>query len=102
MTVKNIPRKIKVGDRWYSVEVVEAMEDKYAMGEVVFDKALINLKRKNTIGKPYKQAEMRETFWHELVHAILVDMGEYKLNSKEAFVEQFAIRLSRAIQSARF
>jgi hypothetical protein len=45
---------------------------------------------------------MKETFWHELVHAILVDMGEFKLNKREDFVEEFAKRLAKAIKSARY
>jgi hypothetical protein len=100
--ITQIPKKVKVGERWYSVEVVEAMEDKYAMGEVLYKQRAIHLRSKNTTGQRYKRAEVQETFWHELVHAILVDMGEFKLNNRETFVEQFAIRLSKAIQSARF
>jgi hypothetical protein len=45
---------------------------------------------------------MTDTFWHELVHAILNDMGEDLLNNNEKFVTGFANRLTKAIQSARF
>jgi hypothetical protein len=100
--IKEIPKKIKVGDNWYSVEVVEALEDKYAMGSIEFTKRAIQLNSRSQSGKRYTPTEVKETFWHELVHAILVDMGEYRLNNKEQFVEQFAIRLSRAVKSARF
>jgi hypothetical protein len=45
---------------------------------------------------------MQDTFWHELVHAILNDMGEHTLNKDEKFVTGFANRLTKAIKSARF
>ena len=43
----------------------------------------------------------RNTFWHELTHAILHEMGN-KLGRNEAFVTEFADKLSGAIDSARF
>jgi hypothetical protein len=46
--------------------------------------------------------EINESFWHELVHAILYDMDEHKLNRNEAFVTAFAKRLSEAVDSAAF
>jgi hypothetical protein len=98
-----IPRKIKVGEKWYSVEVVEAMRDKGDMGEVHYPEQKIKISLKdNHTGKRFSASEVKETFWHELVHAILQDMGEHKLNSRESFVEGFAMRLAAAIKSARF
>ena len=51
-----------------------------------------------------KQAavDQHNTLWHEIVHAILVDMGEHKLNRKESFVSRFADRLEQAIRTAKF
>jgi hypothetical protein len=46
--------------------------------------------------------ELADTFWHEVVHAILEDMGQYELNKNEAFVTQFANRLTVAIKTAKF
>jgi len=42
-----------------------------------------------------------DTFWHELTHAILKDMGS-KLEANEDFVCAFSSRLNKAILSARF
>ena len=101
--VEQLPRKIKVGTKWYSVEVVEALLDKGEMGKVNYPEQKIKIGAKsNLTGKKYNKDQIKETFWHELVHTILVDMGEYKLNRREDFVEEFARRLSKAIQSARF
>jgi len=101
--VEQIPRKIKIGMKWYSVEIVEAMLDKGHMGNISYPEQKIKIGIKsNVTGRKYKKEEISETFWHELVHAILVDMGEYKLNKREDFVDEFAKRLSKAIQSARY
>lgn len=59
-------------------------------------------KRSNISGKAFKRGEIMDSFWHEMVHAILVDMGEYGLNRNEKFVTAFANRLTKAIKSARF
>jgi len=45
--------------------------------------------------------ETRNTFWHELTHAILYEMGKPELNH-EGFVSKFADFWSTAIDSAKF
>ena len=98
----NIPKKIKVGDKWYSVDVVESMRNKTMMGEAHYPSQTITLGRKTHHGVPFKLSALHETFWHELVHAILHDMKEHELNEREQFVEEFSLRLARAINTARF
>jgi hypothetical protein len=59
---------------------------------------------KGNLKRTYKftPSERANTFWHELTHAILHDMGEAKLNGDEKFVSAFADRLDQAIKTARF
>lgn len=97
-----LPKKVKVGDKWYSVEIVEAMRDKNLMGRVSYDKQTIELGRRTHHDVPFKLSALHETFWHELVHAILHSMKEHELNERESFVEEFSRRLARAINTARF
>ena len=98
-----LPKKVKVGDKWYSVEIVEAMRDKGDMGRVHYPEKKIKVGlRSNQTGRRFSPGSIKETFWHELVHAILEDMREHKLNSREDFVEGFATRLAIAIESAKF
>jgi hypothetical protein len=97
-----LPKKVKVGERWYSVEVVEALRNKGEMGRVYYDKGVIELGRRTHHGIPLKLSALNETFWHELVHVILYEMGEHKLNDRERFVEDFAERLAQAINTAGF
>ena len=97
-----LPKKIKIGDNWYSVDVAESMRERMFIGEVHYAKRTITLARKSYHGIPLKLSALHETFWHELTHAILESMGRTHLNNDENFVEEFSNRLSRAIQSARF
>lgn len=97
-----LPKKIKVGDKWYSVDVAETMRDRLMAGEVHYAKRTITLARKSYHGVPLRLSALHETFWHELVHAILESMDETALNNNETFVEEFSSRLAKAIQSARF
>jgi predicted SprT family Zn-dependent metalloprotease len=98
-----IPRRIRVGKKLYSIEVVEAMLEKKNMGKVCYPQQTIKLGLKsNVTGRRYRQEEVQDTFWHELTHAILHDMGRDTLNRDEKFVTGFANRLTQAINSARF
>ena len=98
----NLPKKIRVGTRWYSVEVVEAMQNKSEMGRVHYGRRTIELAKRTHHGVPFRLSALEDTFWHELTHAILHSMGEHELNNRESFVEEFANRLSAAIRTARF
>lgn len=98
-----IPRRIRVGKKMYSVEVVKALVERNHMGRVHFPERLIKIGRtSNVTGRRYTSEEMQDSFWHELTHAILYDMGRDTLNYDERFVTGFANRLTKAIKSARF
>jgi len=97
-----LPKKVKVGDRWYSVEIVETMERKAMMGYVYYGTGSIEIaKKSNVTNTPYTNDEISDTFWHELTHAILYDMGS-NLYNNEKFVTRFANRLAKAINTAKF
>jgi predicted SprT family Zn-dependent metalloprotease len=97
-----LPKKVKVGDRWYSVEIVETMQRKAQMGCVYYGNGEIEVAAKcNVTNSKYTNDEIKDTFWHELTHAILYDMGSHLYNN-EKFVTRFANRLATAIKSAKF
>lgn len=97
-----LPSRVRVGEKAYSIDIVETMLRKGENGRIYYDEGVIRLaRRSNTCGRKYCKAEMTETFWHEMVHAILYDM-KHPLCSNEDFVSRFARRLSMAIKSARF
>lgn len=98
-----IPRLIRVGNKRYSVEVIEALLDKQKVGRIQYGEQRIQIGLRNgNTNRKLPAAEIRDSFWHELVHAILYDMERHNLNRDEAFVLAFASRLSKAIDSARF
>jgi hypothetical protein len=97
-----LPKKIKVGARWYAVETVKTMKRKALMGHVYYGTGAIEVATTSNItNKRYSQAEISDTFWHELTHAILYEMGSY-LYKNEKFVRQFASSLTEAINTAKF
>jgi hypothetical protein len=106
MTAKTktlIPRRIRVGARQYSIDIVETMLRKRDMARIYYDHNKIELgKFSNLTGKQFDNDRVQENFWHEVTHAILHDMGEHRLNGNEKFVVEFSKRLSQAIKSARF
>jgi hypothetical protein len=103
MTQATLPKKLKVGDKWYSVEVVEAMREKGLMGKVYYPDQKIKIGlASNRTGTKFKLDHVQDTFWHEVVHAILEDMGRDALNRDEKFVTQFANLLTQAIKTAKF
>ena len=97
-----IPKRLKVGQRWYKVDVIDKMWREGMRGHTNYDTARISVATRSTItNQRYKQEDVYDTFWHELTHAILKDMGS-KLESNEQFVCDFSSRLNKAILSARF
>jgi hypothetical protein len=97
-----IPKKVKVGRKWFDVEMLDTMPSKGKMGRVFFTSQLIQVaKRSNRTGRTFKPAEISDTFWHELTHAILHDM-EHPLCRNERFVSGFSERLNQAVNSARW
>lgn len=97
-----LPKKIKVDNTWYSIDTKEHLDKKLYTGEVNYHHRTITLASKSSNGKNLRKSDIQETFWHELTHAILESMGETKLNNNESFVEDFSLKLSRAIASAKF
>lgn len=97
-----IPKRLKVGKRWYKVSVIDKMEVMGTMGSTDYDTACIKVATRSTLNnKRFKDEDVNDTFWHELTHAILKDMGS-KLETNEKFVCAFSSRLNNAILSARF
>lgn len=89
-----LPKKIKIGDKWFAVEPKEHVSDG-AMGRIRYSEKRIE------VSTSFPPAEVRNTFWHEVVHGILNDMGS-SLCDNERFVTSFANKLSDAIDSAKF
>lgn len=94
-----LPKKVKVGTKWYTFHYVPAARGPW-LGRITYN---INSVSITTHAKkqPRPAADIRETFWHELTHAILHSMDN-PLHLNERFVTDFSHLLSKAIDSARF
>jgi hypothetical protein len=98
-----IPRKIRIGNKMYTIDIVETMMRQADMSRIFYDDKRIMIgKKSNVTGKAFKKDALSNSFYHELVHGILYDMGDHHLNADEEFVTEFANRLQDALKSARF
>lgn len=89
-----IPKKIKIGKSTYYV-FTEHKPNSRRLGWCGYDTKIIR------INTATSSAEISETFWHEVTHAILKDI-EHPQYDDEQFVTAFSHRLSKAINSAKF
>jgi len=93
-----LPAAVQVGDDWYRVDRPEVIPG--CRGECDYGTKTINVASRSA-GYTYTSLEQFNTFWHELTHAILNDMGS-PLEADEKFVSAFSDRLTKAITSAKF
>jgi len=97
-----IPKSITVGKKQYDVKIIKKMMREGMMGSTNYKEKVIQVAtHSNVYGTRFKKEEISDTFWHELTHAILKDMGS-DLENNESFVSAFSKRLNNAILSARF
>jgi hypothetical protein len=94
---------MKIGDTVYTVEQPKYIHVQLARGLCSYQRATLSIALNYNTGtkRPIKPAQRRATFWHEVTHAILHDMGDRR-HKDEGFVNAFATRLSAAIDSAEF
>lgn len=96
-----IPKSFELGERTYAVKVLPTMHKRGVMGATHFDVGRIEIGLRSKItGVAYKQEDVADTFWHELTHAILNDMGS-SLDRDEKFVTAFSKRLAQAVATAK-
>jgi hypothetical protein len=53
------------------------------------------------MGKPLSKKVKEQSLTHELIHSILDEMGEDRLNKNEKFVDDFAILLHQAFKTMK-
>jgi hypothetical protein len=98
-----LPKTIKVGKVTYPVVQPFCLLPPDCAGSVTYGQAIRIAFKMRTGDRITARSERQrsETFWHELTHAILHDMGS-KLEANEQFVTEFSKRLNNAIHSAKF
>lgn len=97
----HIPKSFKLGSQPYKVRFTPVMPGRGHMGAVDYNLRQITIARtSNLTGRSFKSEEIDDTFWHEVTHAILKDMG-HKLWDNERFVTRFARRLTEVVNTAK-
>jgi len=97
-----LPRHLRIGKNRYTVAQPRVLYRYGCMGEVRYDTHEIEVATHSSrTGRKFGPAQTQDTFWHEVVHAILHEMG-HKLYRDERFVSHFSNYLTRAIRTARF
>lgn len=95
-----LPHACTVGKTRYTIRLYAAKNSPRSYGQIVYAAAHINIA--NAVnGTPRSPGAVRGTFWHELTHAVLHEMGS-ALAQDEQFVSMFASRLHKAIETAEF
>jgi len=95
-----IPTKVKVGEDWYTVTRVPQLSEGRNRGCVIYDTKEMLIASQGA-SCTFTPKQKFNTFWHELTHAILEDMGS-DLYNDEKFVSMFSDRLTNAITTAKF
>jgi hypothetical protein len=97
-----VPHALTVWSSRYTVRLVRTMPKQGRMGEVDYtDKTITVATHCNVTDRKYSAEEFNDTFWHELTHATLFEMG-HPLYDNEQFVTKFARTFSGAINTAEF
>ena len=92
-----IPKKFKIGGVDYLVKQVEhcGIDDNFGFWK---PQGIIKIANQSG-GYEVSDSRKRQTFLHELTHAILFAMGKEELNADESFVNTFSSFLSEAINT---
>ena len=99
-----IPKEVVIGNTPHQICTKKSIvwNNKICHGFFDEETHTITLAQGNPLREyKYDADERSNTFWHELTHAILYDMG-CKLTHNERFVTEFSNRLDQAIKTARF
>lgn len=93
-----LPSKLRIGSTVYGV--LPYVSERDVVGKTYTELGVMYVATKQR-GRPRAADAISETFWHEVTHAILHDMGDPRWRD-EKFVTAFSQRLADAIKSARF
>lgn len=93
----NIPNKLKIGGVDYSIKHVEhcGIDDDFGLWR---PQGIIEIANQAG-GYEVSDSKKKQTFLHELTHAILFAMGKEELNEDESFVNTFSSFLNEAINT---
>lgn len=98
----SIPTTIRIGKSAYRLEFPDRMPNPLVRGNINYGTRTISIAYR--AGVPLRRRSdsgRMKTYWHEVVHGILYDMGSRKFRD-EIFVDGIATRIAQVTNSARF
>lgn len=98
-----IPTSFNLHGHTITVEMSDELTDKEdARGLASYRLGKITIQRFNDKFYNRPDSQIEQTFYHELVHFILNEMGEKELQGNEKFVDIFSSLLHQAIVTMKF
>lgn len=91
-----IPKKISIGGQEIEIKFFPNLEG--TLGKCCLANGLIRI-AETFDGLAQSPTSIENTYWHEVIHAILDTMGETELSGNEKFVCTFAGFLTECIHS---
>jgi hypothetical protein len=95
-----IPKAITVGKTRFMVEKVKHLDRPPAYGRIDLFDSTIKIARKSIHGKLYSSEQRAATFWHEVLHACLLDAGKPLRAHDEKLVDALAVRIAQVCRTA--
>ena len=90
MNVK-IPELIHIGGQDINIEIVDNIEgDK--LGQCSVSEGYIKIAR-SCLGRTQGGSSQLNTFWHEVVHGLMIEIGARELGEDEGFVDALSRQL---------
>lgn len=101
MKNKLIPKSFELGGHKWSIKLDNNIDyESAAAGNCDYWNQTIKL-ADSISNKKINEEQLENTFYHELVHAILMTMDERDLNKNEKFVEQFSVFLHQFMKTKK-
>ena len=95
-----IPKKFSLGGIEFTVEHGDVLSEGNLGHTKFYDSSIVV--RTHYDGHPICKQQQEQTFYHELVHAILMVMNEMELNANEQFVDVFGQLLYQFTKTAKY
>tara|TARA_R110000787_G_scaffold49859_4_gene119275 strand:- start:16949 stop:17245 length:297 start_codon:yes stop_codon:yes gene_type:complete len=93
-------KEFTLGSSKWSVTVVDSINKRETLGICCHPQTSIDIAM-NYSGGVCSSESMEQTLYHEVVHAILLTMGEYELSDNEQFVQQFSVLMQQFEQTKK-
>lgn len=101
MSLERIPKTFNCGGQKWHVNRVDRLDDN-CLGVCRSGECVIEIADKFNANDNQSEDCRVNSYYHELVHSVLTNIGQDELNNDHKFVCSFAALLTEAMRDARF